>query len=213
MNIGLMGGTFNPVHYAHLRIAEEAGEKYALDHVIFMPAAEPPHKALTGRVAFADRYEMVRLAIEDNPVFRISDLEKRRTGKSYSIDTITDLMAMHPGSMLYMIIGSDSFMELSLWHRYEDILRSCCMIVAERPGKKIEHPLDALPVVIRREFHYNSHLNQLFHQSGLTINFLTDFQLGISSSAIRENARQGNSIRYLVPPAVEAYIKQKRIYI
>lgn len=212
MNIGLMGGTFNPVHLAHLRIAEEAREVCALDRVIFIPAADPPHKPLVGNVSFEQRCRMVQLAIAGNPAFEFSDIEGRRCGKSYSIDTIRSIQESRPQARLYFIIGSDSFLEIGLWHRYADIFRSCCLIVVERPGCPVEAPLEALPIAIRGEFGYTPETRQLQHVSGRTVTFLRGCPLEISSTEIRSLAAASRSLAYLTPSAVEAYIKEQRIY-
>ena len=116
MKLGLLGGTFNPIHLAHLRIAEEAREAAGLDQVLFIPAADPPHKPLAGDVSFELRAAMVQWAIAANPAFGFSDIEARRGGKSYTVDTLTALRTARPGDELHFIIGSDSFLELGLWH-------------------------------------------------------------------------------------------------
>jgi nicotinate-nucleotide adenylyltransferase len=212
MRIGLMGGTFNPVHLAHLRIAEEAREMCALDRVVFVPAADPPHKPLAGEVSFARRCRMVRLAIAGNPSFELSEIEGQRAGKSYSIDTINRFRTDYPGAGLFFIIGSDSFLEIGLWHHYAEIFRQCSLIVIERPGCPVPDPPVALPVGIRGEFGYDMVSRVLTHQSGEQVHFLSGCLLDISSSEIRRLAAAGRSITYLVPPHVEAYIKKQRIY-
>lgn len=212
MNIGLMGGTFNPVHLAHLRIAEEAREGCGLDRVVFIPAADPPHKRLAGDVPFQLRCEMVRLAIAGNPDFELSDIEGQRGGKSYSIDTIDAFRLQYPRDRLFFIIGSDSFLEIGMWHRYADIFRLCSLIVIERPGRPVNDPLAALPVAIRPEFSYTPEARRLVHAAGTSVQCITGCPLDISSSEIRRLAAERHSITYLVPPEVEAYIKEQRIY-
>jgi nicotinate-nucleotide adenylyltransferase len=212
MNIGLMGGTFNPVHYAHLRIAEEARDVCRLDRVLFIPAADPPHKPLAGEVSFARRCEMVRLAIAGNPAFELSDIEGQREGKSYSIDTIGFFHTQRPDDKLFFIIGSDSFFEIGLWHRYAEIFRLCSLIVVERPGRPVADPLEALPVAIRGEFSYTEAPSRLQHTSGQLVHILKSRPLDISSTVIRSLVAAGSPITGLVPPAVEAYIKSQRIY-
>jgi nicotinate-nucleotide adenylyltransferase len=212
MNIGLMGGTFNPVHCAHLRIAEEARDLCKLARVLFIPAADPPHKPLAGDISFAARCKMVQLAIIGNPGFELSEIEGEREGKSYSIDTIGHFHTLCPGDKLYFIIGSDSFFEIGLWHRYAEIFRLCSLIVVERPGRPIVDPLEALPVAIRGEFSYTGTPRRLQHASGHTVHILKGRPLDISSTVIRSLAAAGNSIARLVPPVVEAYIKDQRIY-
>jgi len=212
MNIGLMGGTFNPIHLAHLRIAEEARNLCGLDRVLFIPAADPPHKPLAGEVSFARRCEMVRLAIAGNPAFELSDVEGQRGGKSYSIDTIGYFHTQRPADRLFFIIGSDSFLEIGLWHRYAEIFRLCSLIVVERPGRPVADPLEALPVAIRGEFSYTDAPCRLKHVSGQCVLILKGRPLDISSTAIRRLVAAGSPLTRLVPPAVEAYIKSQRIY-
>lgn len=212
MNIGLMGGTFNPIHLAHLRIAEEARESFGLDRLLFIPAADPPHKPLAGEVSYPQRCEMVRLAIAGNPGFELSDIEGQRGGKSYSIDTLHYFRTHHPADRLFFIIGSDSFFEIGLWHRYAEIFRLCNLIVVERPGRPVDDPLSALPVAIRGEFGYTSATHELKHESGHSVLFLKGCPLDISSTEIRHLVAGGRSIAYLVPPAVETYINNQRIY-
>ncbi len=212
MKIGLMGGAFNPIHNAHLRIAEEARTACGLDRVIFIPTADPPHKKLAGDVPFELRCQMVRLAIQGNPYFELSLLEGERGGKSYSIDTIQILQKQLPNDELFFIIGGDSFLELGVWHRFADIFRSCHLIVFERPGCQINDPYNALPVVIKAEFSYDSGSRRLLHASGHTVRFVPDILQDISSTEIRRLFASGESIDRLVPPEVAAYISQQRIY-
>jgi nicotinate-nucleotide adenylyltransferase len=213
MNIGLMGGTFNPVHCAHLRIAEEAREMFGLGRVVFIPAADPPHKPLAGNVPFSRRCEMVRLAIVNNPAFELSEVEGERSGKSYSVDTLRFFREKFPSDRLFFIIGSDSFYEIGLWHRYAEIFRLSNLIVVERPGRPVTDPLAALPVAIRGEFGYTPKTHSLQHTSGLEVHFLKGCPLDISSTEIRNLVSSGRSITYLTPSTVEAYINTQRIYI
>ncbi|KAA0889795.1 nicotinate-nucleotide adenylyltransferase [Oryzomonas rubra] len=212
MRIGLMGGTFNPVHLAHLHIAEEAREACALDRVVFIPTGDPPHKPLAGEVPFAQRSRMVALAISGNPFFELSLVEGERAGKSYSIDTIRVFRERFPQDELSFIIGSDSFLEIGQWYRFREIFASCNLIVVERPGKRISDPVEALPVAIRAEFSYTSGARRLDHTAGTSVQFLSGCPLDISSSEIRELAAAGRSIADLVPPQVAAYITEQGIY-
>lgn len=212
MNIGIIGGTFNPIHHAHLRIAEEVRDQFRLDTVVFIPAAEPPHKPLAGDLPFAERFEMVRLAIEGNPHFSISDLEQQRGGKSYSIDTLRILRERYPEDVLHFIIGSDSFRDMGTWREYEAIFCCCNIIVVERPGAVIPVPEMALPPAIAGEFRSCDGGKQLIHRSGYSVYYKEGVPLDISSSTIRELAGSGRSIRYLVPEAVRQYITEKRLY-
>ena len=211
MKLGLLGGTFNPIHLAHLRIAEEAREGATLDQVLFIPAADPPHKPLAGDVAFALRYQMVQQAIADNPAFGISDIEARRSGKSYTVETLTRLRQERPDDELHFIIGSDSYLELGLWHRYQEIFELASLIVVERPDKPIERALLQLPDPVRSSFVQESE-NMLRHSSATGIQFITGTRLDISSSRIRDLLSAGQSIRYLVAKSTEDFITQKGLY-
>jgi nicotinate-nucleotide adenylyltransferase len=212
MKLGLLGGTFNPIHLAHLRIAEEACEAGGLDQIVFIPAADPPHKQLVRDVSFDQRAWMVQQAIAANPRFGFSDIEMRRSGKSYTVHTLQILQQERPDDELYFIIGSDSFLDLGLWHRYEKLFNLASLIVIERPGKIILNPLQQLPESVRSDF-LLERSDLLRHRSGTTICFCQGVHLDIASSRLRELLADGRSIRYLVPPVVEEYIAQKGLYL
>ena len=212
MRIGLLGGSFNPIHNAHLRIAGEAQVACLLDRVVFIPAVDPPHKLLEGGVSFESRSKMVSMAIDGRPDFEISTVEAERGGKSYSIDTISTFLERFPGDDLFFIIGSDSFLEIGKWHRYAEIFRSCNLIVVERPGYPVINPLETLPNAVRRAFTFDGETGCLTHESGNTIFFITGSPLELSSTEIRRLAADGTNITHYVPPDVAAYISQQRIY-
>ena len=212
MKLGLLGGTFNPIHLAHMRIAEEAREAAGLDQVLFIPAADPPHKPLAGDVGFALRYQMVQKAITDNPYFGISDIEARRVGKSYTVETLTQLGQERPEDHLYFIIGSDSYLELGLWHRYQELFSLTSLIVVERPDRLLDNPLLQLPETVRGSFRQEQ-ADLLRHDSGTGIRFVSGTRLDISSSRLRQLVATGQSVRYLVPPAIETFINQKGLYL
>ncbi|MCM2359827.1 MAG: nicotinate-nucleotide adenylyltransferase [Geobacteraceae bacterium] len=212
MKVGILGGTFNPIHIAHLRIAEEVRDRFDLAEVMFVPAAAPPHKPLAGDLPFARRCEMVRRAIAGNPFFSVSDIEQRRGGKSYSIDTLRAFRQERPDDEFFFIIGSDSFLEFGSWRDYGGFFDYCNLVVVERPGAVVTALDQALPVAIAHEFCYYGAEKRLAHRSGYSIYHLEGVPLDISSSSIRELARLGRSIRYLVPEAVEHYIKEQRLY-
>ncbi len=212
MKIGILGGTFNPIHLAHLRIAEEVRDRFSLDRVIFIPAAAPPHKPLAGELPFADRYEMVKLAILDNPSFSVSDIEGRRGGKSYFIDTIRALRKAHPDDEFFFVIGSDSFIDIGSWREYAAIFDHCNIVVVERPGFTVTALDNALPVAVVQEFRYNDAEKRLVHRSGYSVYYVEGIPLDISSSAIRKLARMGRSIKYIVPETVEHYIRKRGLY-
>ncbi len=212
MKIGILGGTFNPIHLAHLRIAEEVREVCGLDRVLFMPAATPPHKPLADDIPFADRLAMVEAAIAGNPSFAASDLESRRLGKSYSVRTLELLHEACPGDSFYFIIGMDSYRALATWKDYRRLFELTSLVVSTRPGSPGGDALELLPVVIRGEFCYDGGPDRLRHRSGNRVILLEETFLDISSTRIRQLVAEGRSIRYLVPAAVEDYIKRHGLY-
>jgi nicotinate-nucleotide adenylyltransferase len=213
MKVGIIGGTFNPIHYAHLRIAEGVRDSFGLNEVIFIPAATPPHKQLVGEVSFSHRAAMVQLAIEGNNAFSLSTMEGERDGKSYSIDTLHELRRQRGSDEFYFIIGSDSFLEIGMWHEYAAIFGCCNLVVVERPGSAISNLATAMPQDIAGEFTHFPAEHRLSHRSGYSVYYQHGLPFDISSSAIRNLARQGRSLRYLVPPTVEQYLKEQRLYI
>jgi nicotinate-nucleotide adenylyltransferase len=212
MKIGILGGTFNPVHIAHLRIAEEVRERFDLGRVVFVPAATPPHKPLAGDLPFAVRHRMVTLAIAGNPLFTVSEIEGKRSGKSYSIDTIHALRAEYPDDELFFIIGSDSFLDIGTWRDYEEIFTQCNIVVVERPGAVLLSICSSLPLDILHQFSYLDAEKRLAHRSGNSVYYLEGVPLNISSTAIRHLLQSGRTIRYLVPEEVEHFIKEHRLY-
>ncbi len=212
MKIGIIGGTFNPIHIAHLRIAEEVRDRLGLEKIIFIPAARPPHKEPGDYLSFTHRLAMVELAIADNPAFFASSLEETMGGTSYSVHTLTELRSLYPGDELYFIVGSDSFRDISSWYRYPELFSLCNLAVVERPGVEIADLTSPLPVAMSAEFCYDSAAQRLTHRSGFSVCYLAGIPLAISSSEIRRLARSGHSLRYLLPERVAGYIEERRIY-
>jgi nicotinate-nucleotide adenylyltransferase len=189
---GLIGGTFDPIHIAHLIIAEAALEALSLREVVFVPAARPPHKGAAAVTPVEDRLEMVRLAIEGNPRLSLSDIEARRATPSYTIDTIREFRAGLPaGEEIYFIIGADSLVDFFTWKEPEKLLESCGFVVVPRPGVSMG---DADPRILEKAL------------------ILDAPELAIASRDIRERVRAGRTIRYLVPAEVESYIDRKNLY-
>lgn len=186
--IGVFGGTFNPIHNGHIKIAEEVLRALNLDEIIFIPAKAPPHKKLDKIAEAKDRYNMVQLAIENNNKFEVSDLEIKREGPSYSIDTVRELKnKFNDDDEFYFIIGSDTIPELKQWKEIKNLLKIIKFVVINRPGYSFKGiPKSALRIQLRG--------------------------IGISSSKIRRRLRKKENIKYLVPQAVEKYIIKKRLY-
>ena len=213
MKIGLFGGTFDPIHWGHLRSAEEVSETFGLDRVYFIPAAVPPHKRGQTTTPVRDRLQMVRLAVAKNPRFRVSTAEISRAGVSYSIDTIREFAASKQrGDSLNFIIGLDAFREIGTWKDFAEIFPLCNFIVTSRPGSKDNDPLKGTGVAVKKLFCYDFKRKNYRHGSGTRVFFdeLTD--IAISASEIRELVKRGKSIRYLVPAEVERYIKRRSLY-
>jgi len=212
LKIGLFGGTFNPIHFGHLRSAEEVREAFALDRIYFVPAANPPHKSGSNLTPAAHRLRMVELAVIENPYFSASTVELERPGMSYSVDTIRHFLAAFRPSSLLFIVGIDAFRELATWKDYAVIPELCDLLVTSRPGTPTPLPERFLPVALKTLFWYDSTLNVYRHSSGHSLILHEIAGLNIAASTIRDKLHQGKSIRYLVPPAVEAYIIHHALY-
>jgi nicotinate-nucleotide adenylyltransferase len=207
--IGLFGGTFNPVHLGHLRGAEEIRGAFGLQEMIFIPVAIPPHKAAEGVVEAKHRLEMVRLATSANPGFITSELELSRPGKSYSIDTLHYFRERH-GDCLFFILGGDAFMEIETWKEFQSLFSLSNFIVMTRPG--FERTPSQPPEVLASVFRYEPEVKGFVHVSGHTLYFKEITYLDISSTRIRELIGKGESVRYLIPFEVEAYILAQGLY-
>jgi len=191
--IGILGGTFDPIHHAHLRIAEEALESLGLDEVLLVLASVPPHKEGCGITPFAIRWEMLRAVCEKKPKLRAVDLESKREGPSYTLDTLKAIREKYgEGVVLYLLVGMDSAVEFPTWKSYREILDLAELAVYGRPGEKTER---VTPEIRDRMV------------------LLKGEEMGISSTGIRERVSQGKSIRYLVPPEVEEIIMAKQLYV
>lgn len=211
--IGLFGGTFNPIHLGHLRSAEEIGESFQLDRVIFIPSSYPPHKKREGLLAAPLRAEMVRLAIADNPRFSSSEVELERSGKSYSIETLEHFRHhFGPATELYFLLGLDAFLEINTWRDYAGLFQLCHFVVMTRPGFEKKFGQEHLPVELVKDFCYDHQKMGYAHVSGFWVYPREITALDISSTQIRENLRAGRSVRYLLPSSVEAFIHKHKLY-
>ena len=213
MNIGLFGGTFDPIHWGHLRSAEEVREAFGLDRLLFIPAAMPPHKTKGAATPARDRLKMVRLAIAKNPGFAASSVEVNRPGKSYSIDTLRYFAGRtKKRDALYFILGRDAFKDIGSWKDFRKIFPLCHLIVTSRPGSGDSPTLRGIPIAARKLFCYDPKTKSFRHQSGTTLHTIKLTDIAISASDIRARVRNRKSIRYLVPAEVEAYIRRKGLY-
>ena len=213
MRIGLFGGTFDPIHWGHLRSAEEVRESLSLDRVLFIPASKPPHKRGQTTTPAEDRLEMVRLAVGKNSHFAVSKVEIERPGISYSIDTVRYFSARKkPGDSYYFILGFDAFREIGTWKDFPEIFPLCHFVVTSRPQSGDSNPLKRIPVAVRRLFCYDFSKKTYRHRSGTGLYFVKLTDIAISASDIRKRVREKRSIRYLVPPEVETYINKQHLY-
>lgn len=210
IKIGLFGGTFNPVHLGHLRAAEEISEAYSLSKTIFIPAHIPPHKR--SNVTSAEhRFEMVRLSIQGNSCFEVSDVELKRQGSSYSFETIDYFKNYFDHKAdLFFIIGIDAFREINSWKHYPHFFSACNFIVMDRPLKE-RASQNLIPADIAEDFTYDSMQQCYEHRSGHRVFFCNITLLDISSTAIRKALHEGRSVKYLVPEAVERYIRENKL--
>ncbi len=195
---GVMGGTFNPVHNGHMRVAADATQRLGLDHVRFIPTGAPPHKCAEHLADAEHRLEMVRLAIAGHPGFEADDREIRRQGMTYSIDTLTTLQQEHPGSEIWFIIGTDTLLTLHTWKQAEKVLSACRFVTYLRPGTPPVQPDD-----LRLPAPWPERLLETVY---------TGPGVDVSSSAVRGRIAEGKPIRMLVPESVEAYIRRHHLY-
>lgn len=189
MRIGIFGGSFDPVHTAHLILAEQCREQGRLDRLLFIPAPRPPHKHNSTVASFDDRVAMLRLAIANHPQFAVDTCEQDRPGLSYTVDTLRYLHQRDPGNEWLLILGGDSVRDLELWREPHAIASQCRLLIVQRPGVQAILP-------------------PAYFQYQIIDSPLID----ISSTAIRNKLAAGQSIRYLVPATVEEYIRSKKLY-
>lgn len=215
MKWGLFGGTFDPIHIGHLRCAEEMIEIFDLNRIIFVPASRPPHKLNGAITPFYHREQMIRRAIEGNPSFSFSDVENQRSGISYSVETVEYILDKYrlENLDLYLIIGQDAFHAIRTWKDWERLILLCHFAVMTRPGY-VNHGLDAiLTEEFASRFVYDEGARGFFGPTGRVISFNEVTFLDIASSNIRKRAKEGKTIKYLVPEEVRRYIVKNSLYM
>ncbi len=196
MRIGILGGTFNPPHLGHLVCAQESHRELALDRVLFIPAATPPHKPVEAEPGAEHRLELCRLAIDGDQRFAVSDLELRRAGPSYTVDTLKELSVQSPTNELFLILGGDIAAGLPQWREPERVLELATVAIAQRRGTArgtVQKALDQL-------------------KGGDRARFFAMPRIGISSTMVRRRVRAGQPIRYFVPDGVLEYIETHGLY-
>lgn len=221
MHIGLFGGTFNPVHIGHLRAALEVVEKFPLDECYLVPAATPPHKAVGDMVDATIRYEMIRRAVAGQAGLKVSDIELKRPGPSYTVDTVRLFREkLSETDRLYLIVGLDAFLELDTWKSYRSLLKSVAFIVMSRPERGLERSserwqalTDFLCQVISEEYTGSEKRLVFSHPQLMPVHVFNVTMLDISSSKIRELIRNGCSARYLLPAEVLDIVYSRGLYV
>ena len=197
MRLGLMGGTFDPIHYGHLAAAEVARYEFGLVKVVFIPAGQPPHKTGQKISPAAHRLAMVRLAVASNPFFEVSTVEIDRPGPSYTVETVSAFRHLYSSAEIYFITGADAVAEISTWRRIEELLRLCWLVAVTRPGYLLE---DLREWLVKPEL----------WRKILTLQVPG---VAVSSTEIRERVRAGRPVKYLLPEAVEDYIARHGLYL
>lgn len=199
MKIGIMGGTFDPIHIGHLLLGQFAYEDFGLDEIWFLPNGNPPHKQTEeGKKALHNRIEMVRLAIQEKPYFKLCLHEAKETEHSYTYRTMQELNDLYPEHKFYFILGADSLFEIETWKYFREIFPTCTILAAMRDDKNVEAMLKQM-----------SYLKECY---GACIELLRAPLLEISSTSIRNRAFRSLSVYYLVPDAVAKYIQDNHLY-
>ena len=223
MRIGIMGGTFDPIHLGHLRAAEEIYWAFGLDRIIFVPAARPPHKEEVVAASAMHRYEMVSLATVFTPYFTVSPIELQREGKSYSVETVREFQRLSgPETSLYFVVGVDAFLEMSEWREAKELLTLARVIVTARPGWHLDEVERLLAPEQRRllghpTFRYLK-VSEVDPErveeapAPRQVLLVEVVSLDIASREIRQLVEEGRSIRHLVPDTVAAYMAKNRLY-
>lgn len=214
MQIGIFGGTFNPIHNCHLAVAEEILKKMSLDLIFFVPSGKPPHKEEKEIIDPRDRYEMALLATKETPRFKVLDLEVSRPGKSYSVETIREIKSVYEeGNGLFFIVGIDAFLEIAAWKDAELLFSLCNFIIISRPGFSFSG-VSKIPFLKggddqTRELSDGLHISIVPNYS---IYLVAVSPCYISSTALRERLKEGRPVTGLLPKAVESYIIKKKLY-
>ena len=211
MRLGILGGTFDPVHLGHLRLAEEVAEALNLEKLYLVPAASPPHKGGKTITPFQHRFEMIRLAVEGSYLLVAFDLEARRHGLSYSIETLKEFHRLYPVDLeLFFVLGTDAFFEIETWKEHQKLFDYAHFVVIQRPGTpsgKVESFLSSLGLAFRKK-----DKDCFVGPKGYEVIYMEPTCMDISSTGIREKVGKGKSIRFLVPEEVRCYIFINGLY-
>jgi nicotinate-nucleotide adenylyltransferase len=214
LRLGVFGGTFDPVHLGHLRVAQEALDVLGFDEMLFLPAAVPPHKPGGTIASFQARWQMLLLATGGNPRFRVSDVERRMPGKSYTVNSLGLLHEENPGAELFFLVGGDAFFEIDTWYRFKQIFRLAAVVVLCRPGCSDDEKeaWKFLSKNVSRLYEIVPGSREIRHPALPSVYNLRNTRMDISSTRIRELAAEGRCVRYLVPDNVLGYIGDNQLY-
>ncbi len=196
--IGIFGGTFNPIHNGHINLAEKIGRDLNLDIIFIIPASIPPHKAWMNITDSKHRYEMCRLAVEGNPLFKVCDIELKREGKSYTIDTLNEILNIYKNSKLHLIMGSDSFLSVIRWVNFDEIIKTAILCTAHRD--------------LNESLRLHK-MEQVLNAKGAETQICEVPIMPISSTKIRKNIYNGLKIEGMVPENVADYIKRNTLFL
>ncbi|HDZ90599.1 MAG: nicotinate-nucleotide adenylyltransferase [Deltaproteobacteria bacterium] len=212
MRTGILGGTFDPIHLGHLRSAEEISQDLHLDRVYLIPSASPPHKAEEPVTPFRHRLAMARLASEGSPLIEVLDIEGRRSGHSYSIETLREFHRMFPPDPeIYFILGMDAFLEISTWKDYRRLFDYAHFVIINRAGFQVQD-LRSVLAELDAEIRIGDQPHIFVAPSGKTLRLMKTTTMDISSTGIRGMVKKDRSIRFLVPDGVRTYIEKEGLY-
>jgi nicotinate-nucleotide adenylyltransferase len=217
---GLFGGTFDPVHFGHLRSAHEVRTRFSLDEVCFIPAALPPHKKTSSVADAKDRLDMLSMAVSGYPRFSVSDVELNRSGPSYTIDTVRHFITADSGkSIFYLIVGFDAFLEITTWKSYKELFRLVPFVVMTRPGSNCrysrdedEELFDYLNKEVSDGYVFSPSDSCYIHETNKPVYVFEVSRMDISSTKIRELTEKGESVCFLTPEKVELFIRNRGLY-
>lgn len=211
--LGILGGTFDPVHLGHIASARDTAAAFDLERILLVLSARPPHKTDTEPASVRDRLAMLHLAAAGDPLFEVSDIEARRDGPSYTIDTLTQLAHRRPGASLSLIVGLDAYLEIDTWHRAGELLTLADIIVTSRPGSGAYTNIEP-PIAARNACCYDPRIGCYTHSSGHSLRFheLTT-GLSVSASGVRQMRADTMDIRPMVGDAVADYIERENLYV
>lgn len=212
--VGIMGGAFNPIHYGHLRVAEEVRMELGFEKILFVPSGNPPLKTRDLADAY-HRYEMTRLSVDTNPFFDISDIECGGSRKSYTVETLTTLGKRHPENEFFLILGSDSFLDIPAWYQPERLMALANFVVVSRPGFRFSDLAPRISISPEILSKLDARTLEMHHfplEKGRELFLLNVTPMEISATGVRALVKAGKSIKYLLPEKVESYIILHKLY-